>query len=40
MSLLFLNAAFVSKEQLLFLRSMFFLSSYRDMNTFVVASIG
>ena len=32
--------AFVSKEQLLFLHSVFFLSSYRDMNTFIVASIG
>ena len=40
MSLLFLNIAFASKEQLLFLHSMFFLSSYRDMNTSTVASIG
>ena len=40
MSLLLLNITFVSKEQLLFLHSMFFLSSYRDMNTSIVASIG
>ena len=40
MSLLFLKVAFVSKKQLLFLHSMFFISSYRDMNTSIVASIG
>ena len=34
MTLLFLNASVVSKEQLLFLHSMFSLSSYCDMNTF------
>ena len=38
MSLLFLNIAFASKEQLLFF-ALFFLSSYRDMNTYIVASI-
>ena len=34
MPLLFRNASFVSKEQLLFLHSTFSLSSYCDMNTF------
>ena len=34
MPLLFRNASFVSKEQLLFLPSTFSLSSYCDMNTF------
>ena len=33
MPLLFRNASFVSKDQLLFLHSTFSLSSYRDMNT-------
>ena len=34
MPLLFLNAAFISKEQLLFLHSVFLLSSYCNMNNF------
>ena len=34
MPILFLNAAFVSKEQLLFLHSMFSFSSYCNINTF------